>query len=76
MSKTRKNFPGRKDARRIDHLTRQEDSDSLTPMQKLAKLDKRLGEGKGAVSERFKLQSLIDNPPVEKKLKKSKKKIN
>jgi len=52
---TRKMFPSAVDRRRKDAAVRQEASDALTPMQKLAQLDKSFGDGKGAVKERAKL---------------------
>lgn len=55
--------------RREQAAVRQAEHAVLTPQQKLAKLDKRLGAGVGAVVERKKLQDLItqgNSKPVSK----------
>ena len=51
----------RKDQRREEAQERQEKHDALTPKQKLAKLDKKLGKNVGAVKERAKLQKEIES---------------
>ena len=57
--KTRENFRERKDQRRKDALTRQEDWSSLTPQQQLTELDNRLGKDQGAAKQRKRLQKKI-----------------
>jgi hypothetical protein len=51
----RKNFPRRRETRRIEAEERQEERNKRSNAQQLARLDKKLGEGKGAVKERLKL---------------------
>jgi hypothetical protein len=70
----RMNFPNRKQARYTDALTRADELVDLTPTQRLERLDKRLGKGMGAVSERAKWQALIDEPSVPKVERKKKRK--
>ena len=41
-----------------------------SPQDQLKSLDNRLGEGIGAIKQRKKIQSLIDNPKKEKQLNK------
>ena len=80
----KKNFPGRKAAHRIDAQTRAEEAKARTPAQQLERLDRRLGEGIGAVSERAKLQASIEEATKatethreeKKKKKKSRKSQN
>lgn len=43
-------------------LARQQAAAALTPQQRLAKLDKKLGKGVGAAKERARLQKLIRRP--------------
>jgi len=48
--------------KRKEARERQKASDKLSPKERLALLDSRLGEGQGATKERKKLQERIDNP--------------
>ena len=41
-----------KETRQAEAEVRQEDRDKRTPAEQIAKLDKKLGEGKGAKKER------------------------
>jgi ribosomal protein S12 methylthiotransferase accessory factor YcaO len=41
---------------------RREVNSVLSPRQRLAELDKRLGEGKGAKKERARLKALMEEP--------------
>lgn len=59
------NFPGRLKARKSEVLERQTESEQLTPKQKLAKLDSRLGKGVGSVKERARLQKLLKTVTTE-----------
>tara|TARA_R110001592_G_scaffold20195_5_gene82152 strand:- start:871 stop:1095 length:225 start_codon:yes stop_codon:yes gene_type:complete len=43
---------------------------SLSPQDQLQSLNNRLGEDLGAIKQRKKIQSLINNPKKEKQLKK------
>ena len=46
-----------KEQKKYEEATyRQDEYDKLTPQQKLARLDKRLGKGKGAKKERGRLK--------------------
>ena len=50
----------RREQRRDDALERQADCDKLTPQQRIDLLDKNLGKGLGAVKERARMTSLLD----------------
>lgn len=52
-------------------VVRAEERAKRSPAQQLIVLDHRLGEGAGAVKERQRLQTLIDNPPKPTKKKKN-----
>jgi hypothetical protein len=58
----------RREERRVSAAARQAAHAQLTPEQKLAKLDERLGKGVGAARERTRLLDLIKNgaKPVAK----------
>jgi hypothetical protein len=51
----RGNFPGRKSQKQNEAKLRQKAYDQLSNEQKLTALDERLGRGKGAVKQRYKL---------------------
>jgi len=53
------NFPGRKKLRKEEGVVRQAACDRLTPVERLARLDLRLGAGVGAVKERARLAKLL-----------------
>jgi hypothetical protein len=64
-----------KETRKKEALERQADYDTLTPQQKVLKLNIKLGEGLGAVKQRrrlaFQLNGVINTPEVKTdKLKK------
>jgi|14BtaG_2_1085337.scaffolds.fasta_scaffold36342_2 hypothetical protein len=61
-----------RDELRADAERRQEERATRSPREQLVLLDQRLGEGLGAVKERKKLQSLVDNPPPPAKKKEEK----
>ena len=63
-----------KETRRAEAKERQADYDTLTPQQKLLKLDIKLGGGKGAVKERAKLAVKAEERPGETKSVKTDKK--
>ena len=65
------NFPGRHEKRAKEAVERQEAFGKLSPQQRLAILDSRLGAGVGAVRQRAKLAKMI-SAPVEAKSRKSK----
>ena len=67
MSKKNRSF------RQETALERLKIREGRTAEQQLVVLDKRFGEGKGAVKERTRLQALIDNPPKPHKKRKNKK---
>jgi hypothetical protein len=46
--------------RREEAVARQEVYKKLSPAQKLARLDAKLGDGQGAIKERVKLQRVIE----------------
>lgn len=46
--------------RQLDAGARRVDTEGLTPQERLARLDKRLGKGVGAVKERTRLQIQIE----------------
>lgn len=60
----RKNFQGRRDARRAEATERQEAWGKLSPKQQLKRLDKRLGQGQGAKRQRAKLQEQLNEEVV------------
>ena len=60
----KKNFPNRKKEKREEAVERQEAYDKLTPQQKLALLDTKLGTGVGAKRQRERLTAA--EPTVEK----------
>ena len=47
-----------KEIRQAEAEVRQEDRDKRTPVEQIAKLDKKLGEGKGAKKERKRLEKI------------------
>jgi len=55
----RKLRPDRRDQRRNEAKHRQARWDAMTPAQKIESLDRRLGEGQGAKSQREKLAKLV-----------------
>ena len=55
----RKNFSGRREARRIDATTRAEVRSKRSAAQQLEHLDKLFGAGLGAKKERERLQKLL-----------------
>ena len=55
MSRTRTNFPERKNQRFKDAVAREVDSEGRSPDEQIHRLDKRLGKGVGAVKERARL---------------------
>lgn len=59
MSNNKSNDRQAVNQRRVQAITRAARHDLLTPKQKLAKLDARLGEGKGAARERAKLEAKL-----------------
>lgn len=59
----------RKGVRREEGLVRQERWSKLTPAEQLSELDKRLGDGVGAVRQRTRLKGIIE---ASKKAKKAK----
>ena len=70
----------RKAIRQSEALERQKVWDNMTPHQKLNDLNRRLGEGVGAIKQRAKLKYTIAHPQIENqkkgKFKKSKKRTN
>ena len=70
----------RKAIRQSEALERQKVWDNMTPQQKLSDLDRRLGEGVGAIKQRAKLKYIIEHPQTlnqkKRKSKKSKKRNN
>lgn len=59
LMKTRKGAAAQ-DKRREEARARQLQRDELTPEEQIARLDARLGAGKGAKKERERLAALID----------------
>ena len=51
----RENFSGRKETRKAQAIARQVEHGKLSKVEKIAKLDRLLGIGKGATKERGKL---------------------
>lgn len=49
-----------REGRRREAEARQKERDRLSAEEQLARLDERLGKGKGAARERARLQALID----------------
>lgn len=49
----------KKEKRQAEAAIRQQKHETLTPIQKLAKLDAKLGEGIGAKKERTRLEALL-----------------
>ena len=54
-----------KDQKFKEAMDRQDKYELLTPMQKLTRLDKKLGKGIGAKKERKRLKSQIKRTPSE-----------
>ncbi len=67
MSKARRD---RQDSRREDAIERQAARDSLSNSEQIARLDKILGKGKGAVKERARLSKQESAPKKPSKSKK------
>jgi len=71
---------GRKELRQSEALERQAVWSKMTPQQKLNDLNRRLGEGVGAIKQRAKLKYIIEHPQTQNqkkgKSKKSKKTSN
>lgn len=63
-----------KSVRRDEADTRQDAYDQLTPTEKLARLDTRLGTGVGATRERARLQKQIEAAKAKKEKKDAKSK--
>jgi len=70
----------RKSLRQSETLERQKVWGNMTPQQKLNDLNRRLGEGVGAIKQRAKLKYIIEHPQTQNqkkgKSKKSKKASN
>jgi hypothetical protein len=64
---------GRIEQRREEAKVRQAESDTLTPEQRLARLDEKFGKGQGAVKERAKLLAAIEKVKQEQAIKAAKK---
>ena len=62
-----------KEQRRAEAQERQEGYASLTAEQKIGRLDRLFGEGKGAVKVRAKIATALAAPKVTKKTKSKKK---
>ncbi len=77
MSKVRKYGTRSRADRKNEAYDRNKFWATLTPQEQLESLDRRLGEGLGAVKQRSKIQNLIDNPkPIkDKQLKKGVKNV-
>ena len=57
-------FHPRRQARQQSAAERQAISSAMTPAQRLAVLDERLGEGKGAIKERIRLHERMHRAPA------------
>ena len=62
----------RKGIRQKEAQERQEEYNKLTPQQKIDRLDKKLGKGKGETKQRKKLQALIKTEKPKQKATKKK----
>jgi len=72
------NMPHRKNLRREEGNERDAETAKLSPQQRLERLDRRLGEGVGAVKERARLTQLMasasQKKAAEKQVEESKEK--